>query len=442
MFEDLSQKLDAVLKRLRGQGKISEANIAETLREVRRVLLDADVNYKVAKQFIDDVQTRAVGQEVLASITPGQLIVKIIHDELVRLLGERSVGLTFSPMPPSVIVVAGLQGSGKTTFCGKLANHLKSQGRSPLLVAADIYRPAAIDQLMMLGAQVSVPVYTERDAPAVIIAQHAIGHARKNARDTVIVDTAGRLHVDEAMMKEIEEIKASIRPHEILFVVDAMTGQDAVNTAKAFNDRLNFDGAVLTKMDGDARGGAALSLRATVGKPIKFLSVGEKLDALEKFHPDRLASRILGMGDIVTLVEKAQQTFDQNKAVKLEQKLRTAQFTFEDFLEQLQELKKMGPLSQVMGMLPGMAKMPKDVNVDDKELVRIEAIIQSMTKKERENPALLNGSRRKRIALGSGTSVQEVNKLVKQFEQMQKMMRSFGKGGGKFKMAQRMRAAF
>jgi signal recognition particle subunit SRP54 len=442
MFEDLSQKLDAVLKRLRGQGKISEANIAETLREVRRVLLDADVNYKVAKQFIDDVQTRAVGQEVLASITPGQLIVKIIHDELVRLLGERSVGLTFSPMPPSVIVVAGLQGSGKTTFCGKLANHLKSQGRSPLLVAADIYRPAAIDQLMMLGAQISVPVYTERDAPAVTIAQHAIGHARKNARDTVIVDTAGRLHVDEAMMKEIEEIKASIRPHEILFVVDAMTGQDAVNTAKAFNDRLNFDGAVLTKMDGDARGGAALSLRATVGKPIKFLSVGEKLDALEKFHPDRLASRILGMGDIVTLVEKAQQTFDQNKAVKLEQKLRTAQFTFEDFLEQLQELKKMGPLSQVMGMLPGMAKMPKDVNVDDTELVRIEAIIQSMTKKERENPALLNGSRRRRIALGSGTSVQEVNKLVKQFEQMQKMMRSFGKGGGKFKMAQRMRAAF
>ena len=442
MFEDLSQKLDGVLKRLRGQGKISETNVAETLREVRRVLLDADVNYKVAKQFVDDVQGKAVGQEVLSSITPGQLIVKIIYDELVKVLGERSASLSFSPMPPSVILVAGLQGSGKTTFCGKLAYLLKKQGRSPLLVAADVYRPAAIDQLIALGGQISVPVFSDRDASAVQIAKSSVEYARKNARDTIIVDTAGRLHIDEEMMKEVEDIKSSIKPHEILFVVDAMTGQDAVNTAKAFNDKLDFDGAVLTKMDGDARGGAAISLRATVGKPIKFISVGEKLDALERFHPDRLASRILGMGDIVSLVEKAQQTFDQQKAVKLEQKLRKAQFTFGDFLEQLQEVKKMGPLSQVMEMLPGMNKLPKDANVDDKELVRIEAIIQSMTKKERDNPALLNGSRRRRIATGSGSSVQDVNKLIKQFEQMQKMMKSFGRGGAKFKMAQRMKSAF
>ncbi len=442
MFEDLSQKLESVLKKLRGQGKISEENVAETLREVRRVLLDADVNYKVVKQFIDDVQQKAVGAEVLSSITPGQLIVKIIYDELVRLLGEKSVNITLSPMPPTVILVAGLQGSGKTTFCGKLASMLKKQGRSPLLVAADVYRPAAIDQVSMLGSQIGVPVYSDRTATAVQIAKNSLDHARKNARDTIIVDTAGRLHVDEEMMKEVEDIKSSIRPHEILFVVDSMTGQDAVNTAKAFHDRLNFDGAVLTKMDGDARGGAAISLRATVGKPIKFISVGEKLDALERFHPDRLASRILGMGDIVSLVEKAQQTIDQEKALKLEQRLRKQQFTFEDFLEQLAEVKKMGPLSQVMGMIPGMNKLPQNAEVDDKELVRIEAIIQSMTKKERGNPSLLNGSRRRRIALGSGSTVQDVNKLVKQFEQMQKMMKSFGKGGAKFKMAQRMKAAF
>jgi len=442
MFEDLSQKLEGVLKKLRGQGKISEENVAETLREVRRVLLDADVNYKVAKQFIDDVQQKAVGAEVLTSITPGQLIVKIIYDELVALLGDKSVNITLSPLPPTILLVAGLQGSGKTTFCGKLASMLKKQGRSPLLVAADIYRPAAIDQLIMLGGQISVPVYSDRTLNAVQIAKSSIEHARKNARDTIIVDTAGRLHVDDEMMKEVEDIKSSIKPHEILFVVDAMTGQDAVNTAKAFNDRLNFDGAVLTKMDGDARGGAALSLRATVGKPIKFISLGEKLDALEKFHPDRLASRILGMGDILTLIEKAQQTFDQAKAVKLEQRLRKQQFTFEDFLEQLGEVKKMGSLNQVMGMIPGMSKLPQNAQVDDKELVKIEAIIQSMTKKERGNPSLLNGSRRKRIASGSGTSVQDVNKLVKQFEQMQKMMKSFGKGGAKFKMAQRMKTAF
>jgi signal recognition particle subunit SRP54 len=430
MFEELSQRLEGVFKRLRGQGKISEANVAETLREVRRVLVDADVNYKVAKKFIDDVQQRAVGKEVLQSITPGQQIVKIIFDELIKLLGSSNVELKFSSMPPSVILVAGLQGSGKTTFAAKLARHLKSQGRHPLLAAADVYRPAAIDQLIALGGQIDIPVYSDRDAGAVAIARQAVDHARKNARDVVIIDTAGRLHVDEEMMREVESIKSSVQPEEILFVVDAMTGQDAVNTAKAFNERLNFDGAVLTKMDGDARGGAAISLRATVGKPIKFISVGEKLDALERFYPERLASRILGHGDIVTLVEKAQEQFDEEKAIKLEQKIRKAQFTLEDFLDQLQEVKKMGPLSQVMGMLPGMNKVPQNAVPDDKALVRIEAIIQSMTTEERQKPHIINGTRRRRIAMGSGTSVQDINKLMKQFEQMQKMMKSIGKGGG------------
>ncbi|MFN0159554.1 MAG: signal recognition particle protein [Bacteroidota bacterium] len=429
MFEDLSRKLEAAFKRLRGEGRISEENIAESLREVRRVLLDADVNYKVAKQFIDDIQKKAVGQDVLHSITPGQLIVKIFYDELVLLLGSTNAEITFSHMPPTVVLVAGLQGSGKTTFSAKLANYLKGQGRHPLLAAADIYRPAAVDQLITLGGQLGLPVYSERGATAIAIAGHAVEHARKNARDVVIIDTAGRLHVDEEMMKEVEAIKAAVKPDEILFVVDAMTGQDAVNTAKAFNDRLNFDGAVLTKMDGDARGGAALSLRATVGKPIKFIGVGEKLDALERFHPERLASRILGMGDVVTLVEKAQAQFDHEKAAKFEQKLRKSQFTLEDFLDQLQEVKKMGPLNQVLGMLPGMHKLPDNVSVDEKATGRIEAIIRSMTLEERRKPNVINGSRRKRIASGSGTSVQEVNKLMKQFEQMQKMMKTLSKGG-------------
>jgi signal recognition particle subunit SRP54 len=429
MFEDLSRKLDAVFKKLRGQGKITEANIAETLREVRRVLLDADVNYKVAKQFVDSVQQKAVGRDVLQSITPGQLVVKIIHDELVALLGGTNVEITFAAQPPSVILVAGLQGSGKTTFSAKLARFLKSQGRSPLLAAADVHRPAAIDQLVMLGRQIGIPVYEERGSDAVAIARGAVDHARKNARDTVIVDTAGRLHVDEEMMKEVEAVKAAVQPGEILFVVDAMTGQDAVNTAKAFHERLDFDGAVLTKMDGDARGGAALSLRATVGTPIKFISTGEKLDALEKFHPERLASRILGMGDIVTLVEKVQEQVDEEKAVRFEEKLRKAQFTLEDFLDQLHEVKNMGPLSQVMGMLPGMNRLPENVTVDERALVRMEAIIQSMTLDERRKPHIINGGRRKRIALGSGTSVQDVNRLLKQFEQMQKMIKSLGKGG-------------
>jgi len=429
MFEDLSVKLEGVLKKLRGQGKISEANVAETLREVRRVLLDADVNYKVARQFIDDVLKRAVGQEVLQSITPGQLIVKIIYDELVRLLGTANEEIAFAPMPPTVILVAGLQGSGKTTFCAKLAHYLAEHGRHPLLAAADIHRPAAVDQLRTLGKQINLPVYHEAGATARAIAEHAVAHARKNARDVVIVDTAGRLHVDEEMMKEVEAVKSAISPNEILFVVDAMTGQDAVTVAGAFNDRLNFNGAVLTKMDGDARGGAALSLRATVGKPIKFIGVGEKLDALEKFHPERMASRILGMGDVVTLVEKVQKTFDQEKAVKLEEKIRKSQFTLEDFLEQLQEVKKMGPLNQVLSMLPGMNRMPQDVTVDDRALVKIEAIIQSMTAEERKKPQVINGSRRRRIAAGSGTTVQDVNKLMKQYEQMHRMMRTLGKGG-------------
>jgi signal recognition particle subunit SRP54 len=431
MFDELSRKLEGVLKKLRGQGKITEVNIAETLREVRRVLLDADVNFKVARQFIENVRNKAIGQEVLQSITPGQLIVRVIHEELIALLGTSSVAIAQAASPPTVVLVAGLQGSGKTTFCAKLARYLKEQGRYPLLAAADIYRPAAVDQLVTLGTQIGIPVYHAAGASPVVIAAQAVDHARKNARDVVIVDTAGRLHVDEEMMKEVEAIKAAVTPDEILFVVDAMTGQDAVNTARVFNERLNFDGAVLTKMDGDARGGAAISLRATVGKPIKFISTGEKLDALEKFHPDRLASRILGMGDVVTLVEKAQQQFDQEKAVKLEARLRKSQFTLEDFLEQLQEVKKMGPISQVLGMLPGMNRLPAGANVDDSALVRIEAIIRSMTFEERRRPAIINGSRRKRIAAGSGTSVQDVNRLMKQYEQMQRMMKTLGKGGGR-----------
>ncbi len=429
MFENLSQKLEIAFKKLRGEGKISPKNVEESLREVRRALLDADVNYKVAKQFIDEVQKRAVGQEVLDSITPGQLIVKIIHDEMINLLGGTKAEIAIAQTPPTVILIAGLQGSGKTTFSAKLANLLKSKGRLPLLVAADVHRPAAIDQLQALGHQIDIPVYLDRDASALKIAEDAIDFAKKNVRDTVILDTAGRMHVDEEMMQEVAAIRAQTKPHEILFVVDAMTGQDAVNTAKAFHDRLDFDGVVLTKMDGDARGGAALSIRSIVQKPIKFIGVGEKLDALEVFHPDRITSRILGMGDIVTLVEKAQETFDQEKAVKLEEKLRKAQLTFEDFLDQLREVKKMGSLSQVASMIPGMNRLPANATIDDRQLVRIEAIIQSMTAEERNRPSILNGSRRKRISLGSGTTIQEVNRLLKQFEEMQKMMKKISRSG-------------
>jgi signal recognition particle subunit SRP54 len=428
MFENLTQKLESVFKKMRGYGKITESNIAESLREVRRVLLDADVNYKVVKQFIEDVQKRAVGQEVINSLNPGQLIIKIIYDELIKLLGETRQEIKFAPMPPTVIMVAGLQGSGKTTFCSKLALHLKGKGRFPMLTAADVYRPAAIDQLIQLGKQIEVPVHYERGKGAVELAIESIDHARKAARDVVIIDTAGRMHLDEVMMQEVENIKSKVNPHEILFVVDSMTGQDAVNTAKAFHERLDYSGVVLTKLDGDTHGGAALSIRAVVNKPIKFVSVGEKLDALEPFHPDRMASRILGMGDIVSFVEKAQQQFDEQKAQKLEEKLRKSQFNLEDFLEQLQEIKKMGPVSQLIGMIPGLNKMPANTEIDDKSLVRVEAIVQSMTKKERGNPNLLNGSRRKRIAIGSGTSVQEVNKVLKQFYEMQKMMKMVSRG--------------
>ncbi len=439
MFEDLSQKLESVFKKIRGQGRLTEANISESLREVRRVLLDADVNYAVAKTFIENVRVKSLGQEVITSVTPGQLIVKIIYDELVALMGGSSAEIANPPMPPAVILVCGLQGSGKTTFCGKLAHWLKSKGRHPLLAAADIYRPAAIDQLKQLGSQIDVPVFTEPDADAVTIAQHGIEHARKNARDVVIIDTAGRLHIDEEMMNEVAAIKSRTGPHEILFVVDSMTGQDAVNTAKAFHDKLDFDGVVLTKLDGDTRGGAALSIRSVVEKPIKFVSTGEKLDALEMFHPDRMASRILGMGDIVTLVEKAQEHYDDQKAQKLEEKLRRSQFTLEDFLDQLQEIKKLGPLSQVMGMIPGMNKLPVDGSVDEKALSSVEAIIRSMTPDERRRPNIINGSRRKRIAAGSGRTIQEVNKLLRQFEEMQKMMKTLSRKGAMKQMARSMK---
>jgi signal recognition particle subunit SRP54 len=428
VFEDLSRKLELVFRKLRGQGKITEANIADSLREVRRVLLDADVNYKVVKTFVAGVQSRALGQEILQSITPGQLIVKIIHDEMVKMIGTTSAGIAFSPSPPTVVMVAGLQGSGKTTFCAKLALHLKGKGRSPILAAADVHRPAAIDQLELLGREAGVPVIAERGLSALQIAERSVQQARQGARDVVILDTAGRLHIDEEMMREIEAIKASVKPHEILFVVDSMTGQDAVNTAKVFHDRLDFDGVVLTKLDGDSRGGAALSIRAVVDRPIKFASVGEKLDALEVFHPDRMASRILGMGDIVTLVEKAQENFDEEKAQKLEEKLRKSQFTFEDFLDQLHEIKKMGSLQQVLSMIPGMNRLPAGASVDEKGLVYVEAIIRSMTREERSRPHIINGERRKRIARGSGTSLQQVNRVLKQFSEMQKMMKTISRG--------------
>ncbi len=434
MFETLTEKLDSALKKLRGQGRISEENTAEALREVRKVLLDADVNFGVVKSFIDNVQKKSVGQEVVTSVSPGQLIIKIIYDELVTLLGSEKAEINFSSDVPSVIMVAGLQGSGKTTFSGKLANLLKTKGKQPLLVAADTYRPAAIDQLIMLGEQIEVPVYSDRNAKALDIAKRAIPYAKEHARDVVIIDTAGRLAIDEEMMQEVENIKSAVKPNEILFVVDSMIGQDAVNTAKTFHDRLNYDGVILTKLDGDTRGGAALSIRSVVGKPIKFVGVGEKLDALEQFYPERMASRILGMGDIVSLVEKAQQTFDQKQAEKLQEKIVKAQFTLEDFYQQLQQIKKMGPLSQVMSMIPGASKLGNLNEVDDKELKYVEAIILSMTKEERNNPSIINGSRRKRIALGSGTKIQDVNKLLNQFSEMQKMMRNFTKGKSIAKM--------
>lgn len=424
MFENLSDRLERSFKLLKGEGKISELNVAETLKDVRRALLDADVNYKVAKQFTDTVKAKAMGQDVLTSLKPGQLMVKIVHDELAALMGGTAAEFNLTGSP-SVILMAGLQGSGKTTFSGKLANMLKNKrGKNPLLVACDVYRPAAIDQLYVLGEQIGVPVYSERENKnPVDIALHAILEAKKTGRDLVIVDTAGRLAIDEQMMAEIAAIKKAIRPNEILFVVDSMTGQDAVNTAKEFNDRLDFSGVVLTKLDGDTRGGAALSIRTVVDKPIKFIGTGEKMDALDVFHPERMADRILGMGDVVSLVERAQEQYDEAEARRIQKKLAKNQFDFNDFLGQIQQIKKMGNLKDLASMIPGVGKALKNIDVDENAFKGIEAIIYSMTPQERTNPSILNGSRRQRIAAGSGTSVQDVNKLIKQFDETRKMMR-------------------
>ena len=424
MFDNLSERLERSFKILKGEGRITEINVAETLKDVRRALLDADVNYKVAKTFTDSVKAKALGQNVLTAVKPGQLLVKIVHDELAQLMGGQAAELQLKGHP-AVVLMAGLQGSGKTTMSGKLALWQKTKkNRKPLLVACDVYRPAAIDQLKVLGEQVGVPVYSEPESKdPVAIAQHAIKEARAKGYDLVIVDTAGRLAVDEEMMNEIAAIKAGIDPDEILFVVDSMTGQDAVNTAKEFNDRLDFDGVVLTKLDGDTRGGAALSIRTVVTKPIKLVGTGEKLEALDVFHPDRMADRILGMGDIVSLVERAQEQFDEEEARKLQRKIQKNQFDFNDFLGQIHQIKKMGNLKDLASMIPGVGKALKDVEIDDNAFKSIEAIILSMTPKERSHPEILNTSRRARIARGSGTTVQEVNRLIKQFDQTRKMMK-------------------
>ncbi|HBH23662.1 MAG TPA: signal recognition particle protein [Cytophagales bacterium] len=435
MFDNLSVKLDQAFKTLKGQGTITELNVAKTVKEIRRALIDADVNYKVAKEVTDNIKEEALGRDVLISVSPGQLLVKITSEELSRLMGGAKADIDLSG-DPNVILISGLQGSGKTTFSGKLASYLKSKGRQVLLTACDIYRPAAIDQLKVLGEQIGVEVYAEpENKDAVKIANNAIDYAKKNGKKTVIVDTAGRLAIDEEMMKEISSLKSALKPSETLFVVDSMTGQDAVNTAKTFNERLNFDGVVLTKLDGDARGGAALSIRNVVDKPIKFISTGEKMEAIDVFHPDRMAQRILGMGDVVSLVEKAQQTFDEQEARRINKKIRKNQFDFEDFLSQLEQIKKMGNIKDLIGMLPGMNKMIKDLDVDDESFKPIEAIIKSMTPLERRNPDVIDGSRRKRIAKGSGTSIQQVNGLMKQFGDMRKLMKTMNKMGGKRGMA-------
>ncbi len=439
MFDELTQKLDKVFRRLRGMGTLSEANIHNALRDVRRVLLESDVNLKVARDFLARVQERAVGQEVIRSVSPAQQIIKIIFDEMVELLGGESSRLLVSPRPPTVYMIVGLQGSGKTTFCAKLGLHLKTKGRRPLLVAADLQRPAAQEQLEVLAKSIGVAIFREKANRAPDACEAALDYAQRNSLDPVIIDTAGRLHVDEALMAELEEIQKRLSPAEILFVADSMTGQDAVNSAKAFYDKLQFTGAILTKLDGDARGGAALSIRAVTQQPIKFISTGEKLDALEVFHPERMASRILGKGDVVSLVEKAQEAIDQEEAEKLEQKLRKREFDFEDFLTQLRQLKKMGPLAGMLEMIPGMAGKLKDVKVDEGALRRIEAIILSMTPEERRNPKVLNGSRRRRIARGSGTRVQDINRLVDQYQQMRRMLKNF-KGGGPGMLRRMMKA--
>jgi signal recognition particle subunit SRP54 len=441
MFENLSDKLERAFKVLKGQGQITEINVAETTKEIRRALLDADVNFKTAKDFTDRVKAKALGQNVLTSVSPGQLLTKITHDELAELMGGQNAGINMSGNP-TVVLMSGLQGSGKTTFSGKLANYIRKKGRRPLLVACDVYRPAAIDQLETLGKQLDIAVYSERASnDPVVIAQNGIAFAKHHGFTAVIIDTAGRLAVDEKMMDEIARVKKAINPQETLFVVDAMTGQDAVNTAKAFNERLNIDGVVLTKLDGDARGGAALTIRSVVDKPIKFIGTGEKMEALDEFHPDRMAGRILGMGDVVSLVEKAQEQFDEKAARELNKKIAKDQFGFDDFLDQIGQIKKMGNMKDLMSMIPGVGKALKNIDIPDDAFKGIEAIIKSMTPEERSNPALINGSRRTRIAKGSGTNVEAVNKLMKQFEETRKMMKMMGDKTKMKAMMQQMQQA-
>ncbi len=432
MLDDLTNKLEGVIKKIRGQGKITESNIEESLREIRRILFDADVNYKVVTNFINEVKEKSLGQNVLNSISPGQLIVKIINDELIKLMGSEKSDLNFSDRIPSVIMLVGLQGSGKTTFSAKLASFIRKKGRNPVLAACDVYRPAAIEQLKILGKQINIPVYSDlNEKDPLKISKAALEYARQNARDTLIIDTAGRLAIDEEMMDEVTRIKNELNPEEILFVVDSMTGQDAVKTAKAFHDKLDYNGVVLTKLDGDTRGGAALSIKAIVNVPIKFAGTGEKLDAIEQFYPDRMASRILGMGDIVSFVEKAQSEFDLSQSSDIEERLRKNKFDYNDFLSYLSQIKKMGSLSNLISMIPGAGKMLKNQEIDEKMMTKVECVILSMTKKERENPQIINGTRRRRIADGSGSSIQHVNRVIKQFEDMQKMMKQFSKDKGR-----------
>lgn len=441
IFESLAEKLQKTLGKLKSKGKLSEKDVNDAMREVKLALLEADVNFRVVKKFINNVKERAVGHEVMESLTPGQQVIKIVNDELTKLMGETQSKIEFASSSPTIIMLCGLQGAGKTTTSGKLGGLLKKNGKSPLLVACDVYRPAAIKQLQVVGSSIGVPVFSMGDKQdPVNIAKASIEYGKKNGNDVIIIDTAGRLHIDEDLMDELENIKNEVKPDEILLVVDAMTGQDAVTVAKTFNDRLGINGVILTKLDGDARGGAALSIRAVTQKPIKFVCMGEKLDQIEPFHPDRMASRILGMGDVLSLIEKAQASLDAKKAIELEKKLRSQQFTFEDFLEQLQQMKNLGPLDQILEMIPGIgSKQLKNLKVDEKELVKIEAIIQSMTKEERQNPSIIDGSRRKRIAKGSGTSIQDVNRLLKQFKETKKMLKKMGEmekamKKGKFKI--------
>ena len=446
IFEGLSEKLQQTLRKLRSKGRLTEKDVDEVLREVRIALLEADVNFKVVRQFVQSVKEKAIGQDVLGSLTPGQQVVKIVHSELTSLMGGTQAKIAMAPKPPTVVMLVGLQGVGKTTACAKLARSLKAQGHSPLMVAADVYRAAAIDQLKVLGDAVEVPVFSMgADQNPVDIAKAAVAHAVSRGRDIVLVDTAGRLHIDDDLMTELEEIKSAVNPNEILLAADAMTGQDAVNVAKAFADRLGVTGVILTKLDGDARGGAALSIRSVTGCPIKFASVGEKLDALEPFHPERMASRILGMGDVLTLIEKAEAVIDREKARKMEEKLRRAEFTLDDFMDQLAQMRQMGPIDQILSMMPGLGnvKALKGLSVDEKQLSRIEAIVNSMTKEERLRPEVINGSRRRRIAAGSGTSVQEVNSLLKQFAQTRKLLKQFkDTGKGRVKRGRGIRLPF